>query len=306
MSKPVIYIENLVRQYGRTDAVNGLNLQVQAGRCYGFFGRNGAGKTTTIKCMLDLLKPTSGKVRIFGLDPAVHEVPVKSKLCYVPDQIGFYNWMSIQDYFEYLAAFREDWNQKLQSDLVDQFELDPGQKVNHLSRGQKMQVALIGALCPEPELLILDEPTSGLDPLIRREFIRTVIGAYQDGDPENRTVFISTHLITEFEGLIDEFTIIEQGKELLTLPTEQAQSEFKRLRCRFPEPPPRCFKHPSVLEYQQDGRQVEIILRGETTPARQWAESLSPESLTIDSLSLEDILLATVKNHRQSHVESHS
>ena len=203
MSKPVIYIENLVRQYGRSDAVNGLNLEVQAGRCYGFFGRNGAGKTTTIKCMLDLLKPTSGKVRVFGLDPAVHEVPVKSKLCYVPDQIGFYNWMSIRDYFEYLAAFREDWNQKLQKDLIHQFELDPGQQVNHLSRGQKMQVALIGALCHEPELLILDEPTSGLDPLIRREFIRTVIGAYQDGDPENRTVFVSTHLITEFEGLID-------------------------------------------------------------------------------------------------------
>lgn len=295
-----------MRQYGRTDAVNGLNLQVQAGRCYGFFGRNGAGKTTTIKCMLDLLKPTSGKVRIFGLDPAVHEVPVKSKLCYVPDQIGFYNWMSIQDYFEYLAAFREDWNQKLQSDLVDQFELDPGHKVNQLSRGQKMQVALIGALCPEPELLILDEPTSGLDPLIRREFIRTVIGAYQDGDPENRTVFVSTHLITEFEGLIDEFTIIEQGKELLTLATEQAQSEFKRLRCRFPEEPGSPLEHSSVMECHLDGRQAELILRGDTTTAEQWARSHSPESVQIDALSLEDIFLATVKNHRKSHVQSHS
>lgn len=304
MSKPVIYIEDLKRQYGRTDAVNGLNLQVQAGRCYGFFGRNGAGKTTTIKCMLDLLKPTSGKVRLFGLDPAVHEVPVKSKLCYVPDQIGFYNWMSIQDYFEYLAAFREDWNPKLQNNLIDQFELTPDHKVNELSKGQKMQVALIGALCPEPELLILDEPTSGLDPLIRRDFIRTVIGAYQDGDPENRTVFVSTHLITEFEGLIDEFMIVEQGKELLTLTTEQAQSDFKRLRCRFPAEPSIPYDHASVLDYQQDGRQVEIILRGDTSPARQWAESLSSESVSIDALSLEDIFLATVKNHRQSHDQS--
>ena len=169
-----------------------------------------------------------------------------------------------------------------------------------------MQVALIDALGPEPELLILDEPTSGLDPLIRREFISTVIGAYQDGGPENRTVFVSIHLITEFEGLIDEFTIIEQGKELLTLPTEQAQSEFKRLRCRFPEPPTIPLDHSSVLEFQQDGRQVEIILRGDTAPARQWAEPLTPESLSIDSLSLEDIFRATVKSHRQSHVESHS
>ena len=306
MSKPAIYIENLVRQYGRTDAVNGLNLKVQAGRCYGFFGRNGAGKTTTIKCLLDLLKPTSGKVRLFGLDPAQHEVAVKSKLCYVPDQIGFYNWMCIQDYFEYLAAFREDWNQKLQKDLIDQFELDPGHKVNHLSRGQKIQVALIGALCPEPELLILDEPTSGLDPLIRREFIRTVIGAYQDADPENRTVFVSTHLITEFEGLIDKFTIVEQGRELLTLPTEQAQSEFKRLRCRFTEPVTLPFQHDTVLDCKLDGRQAELIIRGDTAAVEQWAQAQSPESVQIDALSLEDIFLATVKNHRKNHVESHS
>jgi len=304
MSKPVIYIENLVRSFDRTDAVNGLNLQVQAGRCYGFFGRNGAGKTTTIKCLLDLLKPTSGKVRVFGLDPAEHEVAVKSKLAYVPDQIGFYPWMSIRDYFEYLAAFREDWNQVLQKQLIDQFELDPGQKVCHLSRGQRMQVALIGALCPEPELLILDEPTSGLDPLIRREFIRTVIGAYQEGDPEHRTVFVSTHLITEFEGLIDAFTIIEQGKELLTLSTEAAQSEFKRLRCRFADSPARPLEHESVLECRMEDRHVELILRGDAQPARQWAEGQSPESIQQDALSLEEIFLATVKHHRHDHVES--
>lgn len=306
MSKPVIHIENLVRKYGRTDAVNGLNLSVQAGRCYGFFGRNGAGKTTTIKCLLDLLKPTSGKVRVFGLDPSVHEVPIKSKLSYVPDQIGFYAWMTIQDYFEYLAAFREDWNEKLQTHLAGQFELDPSQKINHLSRGQKMQVALIGALCPEPELLILDEPTSGLDPLIRREFIRTVIGAYQDGDPENRTVFVSTHLISEFEGLIDAFTIIEQGRELLTMEIEKAQSEFKRLRCLFAEAPVKTFEHDSVLECSLDGRQAELILRGDETAARQWAESQSPESVRMDALPLEEIFLATVKHHRKDHVQSHS
>ena len=95
--------------------------------------------------------------------------------------------------------------------MLAQFQLDRRQKTSSLSKGQRTQLALVTAMCPEPELLILDEPTSGLDPIVRREFIQTVIGAYQDGDPERRTVFVSTHLISEFEGLIDEFTIIDRG-----------------------------------------------------------------------------------------------
>ena len=93
---PAIEIRNLVRRYGRTDAVNGLSLTAQRGRCYGFFGRNGAGKTTTIKCLLNLLQPTSGEVRVFGRNPARDEVAVKSSLCYVPDQVAFYPWMTVR------------------------------------------------------------------------------------------------------------------------------------------------------------------------------------------------------------------
>jgi ABC-2 type transport system ATP-binding protein len=92
-----IDIRNLVRRYGHTDAVDGLNLQVAAGRCYGLFGRNGAGKTTTIKCLLNLLRPTSGETRIFGLDPVRDEVAVKSRISYVPDQVSFYPWMTVED-----------------------------------------------------------------------------------------------------------------------------------------------------------------------------------------------------------------
>jgi ABC-2 type transport system ATP-binding protein len=100
-------------------------------------------------------------------------------------------------------------------------------KTAALSKGQRTQLALIGAICPEPELLLLDEPTSGLDPIVRREFIETVIGAYQSGDPERRTVFVSTHLISEFEGLIDEFTIIG-GRDLLTMEADAARKRFQK------------------------------------------------------------------------------
>jgi ABC-2 type transport system ATP-binding protein len=219
---PIIEIQNLSRRYGKLDAVNGLTLNVRAGKCYGFFGRNGAGKTTTIKCLLNLLRPTAGTVRMFGLDPRCNEVAVKSRLTYVPDTVAFYPWMTVRDTLEYLASFRQHWNGDIESDLLKRFQLDPKQKASQLSKGQRTQLALLGAICPEPELLVLDEPTSGLDPIVRREFIETVIGAYQSGDPGRRTVFVSTHLISEFEGLIDEFTIIEQGRELLTRPTRRA------------------------------------------------------------------------------------
>src|SRR5438477_3393752 len=116
-NNPVIEVRNLIRRYGRTDAVNGLSLRVPAGRCYGFFGRNGAGKTTTIKCLLNLLRPESGTVRVFGLDPRKEEVAVKSRLAYVPDAVAFYPWMTVRDTLEYFASFRAHWNRDLEADL---------------------------------------------------------------------------------------------------------------------------------------------------------------------------------------------
>src|SRR3954471_2081839 len=94
---PIIKIKDLTRRYGKLEAVNGLSMTIQPGRCYGFFGRNGAGKTTTIKCLLNLLRPSAGQVRVFGLDPARQEVAVKSRIAYVPDQVGFYPWMTVRE-----------------------------------------------------------------------------------------------------------------------------------------------------------------------------------------------------------------
>ena len=140
---PVIEITNLVRRFGRADAVDGLNLRVEPGRCYGFFGRNGAGKTTTIKCLLNLLRPTSGAVKMFGLNPARHEVDVKSRIAYVPDNVAFYPWMTVRATLDYFASFRARWNQETERALLDQFRLDLGQKTSHLSKGQRTQLALI-------------------------------------------------------------------------------------------------------------------------------------------------------------------
>src|SRR5205823_3312949 len=186
-----------------------------------------AGKTTTIKCLLNLLKPTRGSVRLFGLDPSRHEVEVKTRLAYVPDAVAFYPWMTVRTALDYFASFRRHWNDQIERTLLEQFALDPAQQTSALSKGQRTQLALVAAICPEPELLILDEPTSGLDPIVRREFIQTVIGAYQEQGA--RTVFVSTHLISEFEGLIDEFTIIDRGREVLTLDADAARERYTKI-----------------------------------------------------------------------------
>ncbi len=288
----VIELNNLTRHYGKVEAVNGLTLKVGAGRCYGFFGRNGAGKTTTIKCLLNLLQPTAGSARVFGLDPREREVAIKSRLTYVPDAVAFYPWMTVNQALEFFASFRSHWNRDIEADLLKRFQLDPGQKAMDLSRGQKTQLALIAAVCPEPELLVLDEPTSGLDPIVRREFIQTVIGAYHANDPEHRTVFVSTHLISEFEGLIDEFTIIEQGRELLTMETERAKERFRKIRASFAQPPARL-DFSGALEVRQSGRDIEILANGNSEQLLERLRAARPEELRSESLSLEELFVAS-------------
>ncbi len=291
---PVIQIENLAYAYGRAEAVHDLTLNVQPGRCYGLFGRNGAGKTTTMKCLVNLLRPQRGQLRVFGLDPAQAEVAVKRRLAYVPDQVAFYPWMTVRETLDYLASFRGHWNRKTEQELLDRFRLDPGQRTGSLSKGQRTQVALIAAVCPETELLVLDEPTSGLDPIVRREFIETVIGAYQEGNPGNRTIFVSTHLITEFEGLIDEFTIIDRGHAVLALDSDQARERFQKIRARFAQSPPELDLK-AALRVRRNGRELEVIANGAGPELMERLRQHHPEALSTEALTLEEIFVATLR-----------
>jgi ABC-2 type transport system ATP-binding protein len=289
-----IEINGLTYTYGRAEAVHDLHLTVRPGCCYGLFGRNGAGKTTTMKCLLNLLRAPKGSVRVFGLDPAKNEVEVKRRLAYVPDYIAFYPWMTVRETLDYLASFRSHWNRDIERDLLERFRLDASQRTSALSKGQRTQVALIAAICPEPELLLLDEPTSGLDPIVRREFIETVIGAYQESDPGKRTIFVSTHLIAEFEGLIDEFTIMDRGKAVLSLGADEARERYQKIRARFPQEPP-ALNFKGALQVRRNGRELELVANGERAQIIEQLRQLAPESLTSEALTLEEVFVATLK-----------
>jgi ABC-2 type transport system ATP-binding protein len=292
---PVIQIDHLAYAYGKAEAVHDLSFEVQPGRCYGLFGRNGAGKTTTMKCLLNLLRPQRGQVRVFGHDPAKDEVAVKRRLAYVPDQLAFYPWMSVRETLDYLASFRERWNRKTEQELLERFRLDPAKLTSSLSKGQRTQLALTAAICPETDLLVLDEPTSGLDPIVRREFIETVIGAYQEGNAGDRTILVSTHLITEFEGLIDEFTIIDQGRSVLTLEADEARERFQKIHARFAGPAPELDLR-GALRVRREGRELELIANGGGPALMERLRRFNPEELTTEALTLEEIFVAALKS----------
>jgi ABC-2 type transport system ATP-binding protein len=220
-------------------------------------------------------------------------VAVKSRIAYVPDAVAFYPWMSVRDTLDYFAGFRARWNVQTERALLDQFRLDVRQKTSHLSKGQRTQLALITAICPEPELLVLDEPTSGLDPIVRREFIQTVIGAYQDADPERRTVFVSTHLISEFEGLIDQFTIIEGGRDVLTMEADAARERYQKIHARFAQEPG-AIDLAGAHVLRQQGRELEILVNGNSRDVMDRLKARSPLTLTSEALSLEEIFVATL------------
>ena len=179
--------------------------------------------------------------------------------------------------------------------LLDQFRLDPRQKTSHLSKGQRTQLALITAICPEPELLVLDEPTSGLDPIVRREFIQTVIGAYQEGEPGRRTVFVSTHLISEFEGLIDEFTIIDAGREVLTLDADAARERYQKIYARFAADAARPVAAGARDPCGATAARSRSSSNGNPDAMLDRLRARSPEDVRTEALTLEEIFVATLQ-----------
>lgn len=291
---PILSIRDLHYSYGPAEALHGFDLEVMPGRCHALLGRNGAGKTTTMKCVLNLLRPQQGSVRLFDRDAALDDPGIKDRFAYVPDSPAFYPWMTVRETLDFLASFRRHWNDRKERELLERFALPSQQKVTALSKGQRTQLSLIAALAAEPELLLLDEPTSGLDPVVRREFIETVIGAYQDADPDRRTILVSTHLITEFEGLIDRFTIIDRGRNVLELNADTARERYRRIRARFREPLPTLHLE-EALYSRQSGRDWEMIVNGNGDLLFERLKQHQPETLTWEGLSLEEIFLVTTK-----------
>jgi len=203
----VIETEKLTKSYGSHRGIVEVDLAVQKGEVFGFLGPNGAGKTTTIRTLLDLIRPTSGSARVFGIESSADPVAIHRRIGYLPGEFALYDRLTGGQHLEYFANLRGGVDPAYQASLVERFDLDPSRKFKEYSKGNKQKVALVIALQHRPELLMLDEPTAGLDPLVQQTFFGVLREAVADG----ATVFLSSHILSEVEKTADRVGIIREG-----------------------------------------------------------------------------------------------
>ena len=204
----VIETQQLTKSYGSHRGIVDVDLTVNEGEAFGFLGPNGAGKTTMIRTLLDHIRPTSGRATIFGIDTAADPVAIHKRLGYLPGEFTLYDKLTGGQTIEYFANLRGGVDAAYQQDLVARLDVDPSRKFREYSKGNKQKIGLIIALQHRPELLLLDEPTSGLDPLIQQEFYAVIREAKEEG----RTVFLSSHILSEVEKTCDRVAIIREGQ----------------------------------------------------------------------------------------------
>ena len=229
-----IQAQGLVKNYGRVQALRGVDLSVRQGEIFGFLGPNGAGKTTTIRCLLDLIRPNGGSLRVLGLDPQKAPLDVRQRTGYLPGELRVDDAFTVEAalrFFNSLRNGKADW-QYVRS-LAQRIDLDLMMKVKHLSKGNRQKVGVIQALMHRPELLLLDEPTAGLDPLVQQEVLRLVAEARDAG----ATIFFSSHILSEVQQIADRVGIIRQGLVVEVAETETLiNRSLRRVYLRFKQP----------------------------------------------------------------------
>jgi ABC-2 type transport system ATP-binding protein len=204
----IIKTEKLTKFYGQHRGMVDVDLEVEEGEAFGFLGPNGAGKTTMIRTLLDHIRPTSGRATVFGIETTVDPVAIHRRLGYLPGEFALYDKLTGGQTLEYFANLRGGIDKSYQAQLIQRLEVDPTRKFREYSKGNKQKIGLIIALQHRPDLLLLDEPTSGLDPLIQQEFY----GVVREAKAEGRTVFLSSHIMSEVEKTCDRVAIIREGK----------------------------------------------------------------------------------------------
>jgi len=205
---PVIHTDGLTKYYGRHRGIIDVALQVGAGEIFGFLGPNGAGKTTTIRLLLDHIRPSGGRARVFGIETSADPVAIHRRVGYLPGEFGLYDGLTGAQTIEYFANLRGGTDPDFRAELIQRLDLDPSRRYREYSRGNKQKVALVAALQHKPDLLILDEPTAGLDPLVQHAFF----GLLREATAEGRTVFLSSHIISEVERVCGRVAIIREGR----------------------------------------------------------------------------------------------
>ncbi len=276
-----VRLTHVCLHYGRVQALDGLNLEARAGEIYGFLGRHGAGTTPKLRVLMGIVAADSGEIEVFG--ERVKRIPIalKRRIGYVSQEQTFYPWMTATQLGRFVAAFYPTWDAQEFARLLDLLDVPANQRSATLSGGTRAKLALALALAPRPDLLLLDEPTTGLDPVARREFNDLVVSQVAE---RGTTTLFSSHLVDEVESVATRVGIVQAGRMRIE---GQVSDLLRRVRRIVGVPPE---------EWPNDFVQV----RGEVAQANEtaWSSAVWPESVRIESLSLEEIFLAFARTDR--------
>lgn len=291
MAAPIELV-NLTYSYGSQRGVVDLTFSVNEGEIFGFLGPNGAGKTTTIRVLMGLMRPTSGYVRVFGLDSWRDSTSVKAKVGFLPGDIRLYEHMTGHEFLGFFASFRGTSDLRRGEDLAGRLEVELGRRIKHLSKGNRQKLALVQALMHDAPLLILDEPSSGLDPLTQGQLLEF----FNDERARGKTIFLSSHVLPEVERVADRVAVIREG-ELVTVESvahlRKARERTMELILAEPVDKDRFAGLDGVrlLSQSPDGRRVSLSVRGKLEPLLARLAQLPVDDLVFGPPDLESVFL---------------
>ena len=295
-----LQIDKLRKRYGAFEALKGIDLHVQHGEVFGFLGPNGAGKTTTIRCVLDMIRPSAGTIRVLGIDPRTDPVAVQRQVGYLPGELRLDDNLTARQTLKLFDAFRghvSDWDYVLS--VAGRLSLELDKPIKNFSKGNKQKVGVVQAFMHQPPLLVLDEPTSGLDPLMQQEVMRLV----QEAKARGGTIFFSSHALSEVEIASDRVAIIREGEIVeVTNPNDLTVRSLRNVRVTLATGE---YAHAfdgvagvRVMERPTD-RQLHLQVEGEIDTFIKTLAGLTVVDVEIERPSLEEVFLAYYQGEGQ-------
>ena len=293
-----IKFENVCKKYRRRLALDSVSFEVPKGSVFALLGDNGAGKTTSIKSMLGFVRPDSGNISVLGLNPRNQDQQIRSLIGYVPEQPELYDWMRVDEIGWFVAGVREGDFYAHYKRQMEEFGVPLTNRISELSKGMKAKVSLALATSHQPEVLILDEPTSGLDPLVRREFMESMVDRAAAGG----TVFLSSHQLNEVERVADYVAVLREGQLLFVERLSDLKEKTAELTVTYSsEMMPPVSLAATTIHYRSQGRQQRILIRDFKSEQEVVAEAQSHEG--VDAVrfvnpSLEEIFVSLVRKEK--------
>jgi ABC-2 type transport system ATP-binding protein len=265
-----------------------LNLGVQPGTMLGFVGPNGSGKTTTMQCLVGLLRPDEGEIKVFGRPNDLNQPDWKQDIGYVGDiQVFYERWTGMRN-LQFLSQFFSNWSFKKVEDLARRFHLPLEKKAKDLSTGNRVKLSLVAALAHSPRLLLLDEPTTGLDPVVRMEVLDVLFEILETGD---RAIFYATHILPEISRLADELAFIDNGAIWLRAPKEDLLERWRKIAFRLSQ---ETLTLNSAVSHRREG-QNHLVVSADFEETLKQLKELKAENIEVNRMSVDEIAVQILR-----------